>query len=146
MFEFCFAQCVCVCVCVRVCVRTLVCMLACMYGYMKLHQSVRFNANAIERCFTKYKLNKVFPLKVQCFHELELYNSGLSKISIHFIIHLLLFFFSSFGLCAHRTQSNADKFKKPTFVAFYDVDYTKNPKGTNYWRNRCVLSTWLAVY
>lgn len=42
----------------------------------------------------------------------------------------------SFGLCAHRTTSNADKFKKPTFVAFYDVDYTKNPKGTNYWRNR----------
>ncbi|OTF78585.1 hypothetical protein BLA29_011484, partial [Euroglyphus maynei] len=27
-------------------------------------------------------------------------------------------------------------FKPPTVVAFYDVDYVKNPKGTNYWRNR----------
>lgn len=41
-----------------------------------------------------------------------------------------------FGLCAHRTGSNADKFKKPTFVVFYKVDYEKDPKGTNYWRNR----------
>lgn len=40
------------------------------------------------------------------------------------------------GLCGHRTQSNAEKFKKPLVVAFYDVDYVKNEKGTNYWRNR----------
>ncbi|XP_076465020.1 protein disulfide-isomerase A3-like [Babylonia areolata] len=40
------------------------------------------------------------------------------------------------GLCAHRTMSNAGNFKKPTFVAFYDIDYGKNPKGSNYWRNR----------
>ena len=42
----------------------------------------------------------------------------------------------SFGLCGLRTMGNADKFKKPTFVVFYDVDYVKNPKGSNYWRNR----------
>ena len=24
-------------------------------------------------------------------------------------------------------------------VAYYDVDYLRNPKGTNYWRNRQVL-------
>jgi protein disulfide isomerase family A protein 3 len=40
------------------------------------------------------------------------------------------------GLCAERTQGNADNFAKPLVVAFYNVDYTKNPKGTNYWRNR----------
>ncbi|KAK6188932.1 hypothetical protein SNE40_005006 [Patella caerulea] len=40
------------------------------------------------------------------------------------------------GLCCHRTQDNADKLKKPLFVAYYDVDYIKNEKGTNYWRNR----------
>ncbi|KAK7008971.1 protein disulfide-isomerase A3 [Biomphalaria glabrata] len=40
------------------------------------------------------------------------------------------------GLCAERTQSNAANFGKPLFVAYYNVDYTKNPKGTNYWRNR----------
>ncbi|KAL8606439.1 hypothetical protein ACOMHN_015528 [Nucella lapillus] len=41
-----------------------------------------------------------------------------------------------FGLCAHRVPDNAGGFKKPTFVAFYGVDYVKNPKGSNYWRNR----------
>lgn len=40
------------------------------------------------------------------------------------------------GLCGHRTQGNADKFKKPLVIAYYDVDYDKNEKGTNYWRNR----------
>ncbi|XP_062595206.1 protein disulfide-isomerase A3-like [Saccostrea cucullata] len=40
------------------------------------------------------------------------------------------------GLCGHRTQGNAEKFKKPLVVAYYDVDYVKNEKGTNYWRNR----------
>lgn len=42
----------------------------------------------------------------------------------------------SIGLCAHRTPDNADKIKKPFIVAYYDVDYVKNVKGTNYWRNR----------
>ncbi|XP_052793206.1 protein disulfide-isomerase A3-like [Mya arenaria] len=43
---------------------------------------------------------------------------------------------NSQGLCGHRTTDNADKFSKPTVVAYYDVDYVKNVKGTNYWRNR----------
>ena len=40
------------------------------------------------------------------------------------------------GLVGHRTQENMGDFKPPMIVAFYDVDYVKNPKGTNYWRNR----------
>lgn len=40
------------------------------------------------------------------------------------------------GIVGVRTQSNMDDFKFPLVVAYYDVDYTKNPKGTNYWRNR----------
>lgn len=28
------------------------------------------------------------------------------------------------------------EFKNPLVVAYYSVDYVKNPKGTNYWRNR----------
>lgn len=43
---------------------------------------------------------------------------------------------ASLGLCAHRTPDNADRMGKPLVVAFYDVDYVKNVKGTNYWRNR----------
>ncbi|OWF46935.1 protein disulfide-isomerase A3-like [Mizuhopecten yessoensis] len=41
------------------------------------------------------------------------------------------------GLCGYRTKGNADSFtRKPLVVAYYDVDYKKNVKGTNYWRNR----------
>lgn len=40
------------------------------------------------------------------------------------------------GLCGHRTTSNQAQFKMPLVVAYYDVDYVKNTKGTNYWRNR----------
>ncbi|XP_005100751.1 protein disulfide-isomerase A3 isoform X2 [Aplysia californica] len=42
----------------------------------------------------------------------------------------------SLGLCGERTMSNAENFQKPLFVAYFNVDYVKNPKGTNYWRNR----------
>jgi len=40
------------------------------------------------------------------------------------------------GLVGVRSQSNVDDFKPPLVVVFYDVDYIRNPKGTNYWRNR----------
>ncbi|XP_029643538.1 protein disulfide-isomerase A3 [Octopus sinensis] len=43
---------------------------------------------------------------------------------------------TSIGLCGHRVQDNVNDFKKPLVVAFYAVDYVKNSKGTNYWRNR----------
>ncbi|CAM1154323.1 PDIA3 (predicted) [Pycnogonum litorale] len=45
---------------------------------------------------------------------------------------------NALGLCGHRTMENTGKFSssKPLVVAYYDVDYEKNPKGTNYWRNR----------
>ena len=57
---------------------------------------------------------------------------------------LFFFFFFSLGLCAHRTPDNADKLKKPFVVAYYGVDYVKDPKGTNYWRNRSVI--WLHTF
>lgn len=40
------------------------------------------------------------------------------------------------GKAGVRTQSNMDDFKPPVVLVYYDVDYVKNPKGTNYWRNR----------
>jgi len=40
------------------------------------------------------------------------------------------------GLAGHRTSGNSEQFKKPLVVAYYNVDYVKDPKGTNYWRNR----------
>ena len=47
-----------------------------------------------------------------------------------------MYFVSSFGLVGHRTVDNAAQFKEPIVVAYFGVDYVKNPKGTNYWRNR----------
>jgi len=43
------------------------------------------------------------------------------------------------------TDDNKDQLRgKDLLVAYYDVDYDKNPKGSNYWRNRLVfLKTFL---
>jgi len=43
-------------------------------------------------------------------------------------------------LVGHRTTSNAANFKGPLLTVYYDIDYQKNPKGSNYWRNR-ILKT-----
>lgn len=40
------------------------------------------------------------------------------------------------GLVGHRTRTAVQDFKNPLIVAYYAVDYVKNQKGTNYWRNR----------
>lgn len=42
----------------------------------------------------------------------------------------------SHGLVGHRKTDNRQDFSNPLIVAYYAVDYVKNPKGTNYWRNR----------
>jgi len=40
------------------------------------------------------------------------------------------------GLVGHRTPTNAADFVKPSVVVYYNVDYTRDTKGTNYIRNR----------
>jgi protein disulfide isomerase family A protein 3 len=40
------------------------------------------------------------------------------------------------GFAGHRTTDNQGQFKNPLVVAYYNVDYEKDVKGTNYWRNR----------
>jgi protein disulfide isomerase family A protein 3 len=36
-----------------------------------------------------------------------------------------------------RTPGNNFQFgMRPLFVVYYNVDYVKDPKGSNYWRNR----------
>lgn len=40
------------------------------------------------------------------------------------------------GLTGVRTRDTLNDFKNPLVVVYYVVDYAKNPKGTNYWRNR----------
>ena len=47
----------------------------------------------------------------------------------------------SFGICPHMTEDNKDLIQgKDLLVAYYDVDYEKNAKGSNYWRNRYVVA------
>nr|QMV80798.1 protein disulfide isomerase 7 [Clitoria ternatea] len=46
-----------------------------------------------------------------------------------------------FGLAGIRTRDNAPSFVNPLVVAYYSVDYVKNPKGTNYWRNRILKAS-----
>lgn len=40
------------------------------------------------------------------------------------------------GLVGVRSRDSMNDFGTPLVVAYYAVDYVKNPKGTNYWRNR----------
>lgn len=41
------------------------------------------------------------------------------------------------GLAGVRTQGNLFQFvQRPLVVVYYNVDYVKDPKGSNYWRNR----------
>jgi protein disulfide isomerase family A protein 3 len=49
----------------------------------------------------------------------------------HFLVH------DTVGLAGIRTQGNSFQFEqKPLVVVYYNVDYIKDPKGSNYWRNR----------
>lgn len=52
------------------------------------------------------------------------------------IIYLINFVFFSHGMVGVRTRDNHGDFKNPLVVSYYNVDYKKNPKGSNYWRNR----------
>ncbi len=42
------------------------------------------------------------------------------------------------GIVGHRTAANAQDFKKPLVVVVYNVDYVRDPKGSNYVRNRVI--------
>ena len=50
------------------------------------------------------------------------------------------------GLVGHRTTSNAAAFKGPLLTVYYNVDYQKDPKGSNYWRNRVLKVISLKVF
>lgn len=43
---------------------------------------------------------------------------------------------SKHGIVGHMTRDNQEDFKQPLCVVYFKVDYTRNKKGTNYWRNR----------
>uniref|UniRef100_A0A8D0CFK9 Protein disulfide isomerase family A, member 7 n=1 Tax=Scleropages formosus TaxID=113540 RepID=A0A8D0CFK9_SCLFO len=53
------------------------------------------------------------------------------------IFSSLCFKLCSFGICPHVTKENREKLKgRDLLTAYYDLDYVRDPKGSNYWRNR----------
>ena len=45
-----------------------------------------------------------------------------------------------FGLCPHLTPENRENLRgQDLLTAYFNVDYHRNIKGTNYWRNRLVV-------
>ncbi|XP_014351967.1 protein disulfide-isomerase A3-like [Latimeria chalumnae] len=45
-----------------------------------------------------------------------------------------------FGICPHMTPDNKEELgKRDILVAYYNVDFVRDPKGTNYWRNRLMM-------
>ncbi|XP_063041035.1 protein disulfide-isomerase A3-like [Engraulis encrasicolus] len=42
-----------------------------------------------------------------------------------------------FGMCPHMTPENKERLRqRDLLTAYYDLDYRRNPRGSNYWRNR----------
>ena len=68
------------------------------------------------------KSNHTFKIKCTLIL-ISLSNSGISSRSSH-------------GLVGHRTPSNLADYSRPTVVVYYNVDYVRDTKGTNYVRNR----------
>lgn len=86
-----------------------------------LDEQVRVNSNNVLVVRPKTSVNKFEPSIVAFPGDGDL--TDFIKKSYH-------------GLVGQRTQNNNEDFKSPLVVVYYDVDYVKNPKGTNYWRNR----------
>ncbi len=42
------------------------------------------------------------------------------------------------GVAGHRTAGNAQDFRNPLVVVYFNVDYVRDVKGSNYVRNRVI--------
>ncbi|XP_015599675.1 protein disulfide-isomerase A3 [Cephus cinctus] len=103
----------------------------------KLREKVRFAHTSAKALLEKegYKNNIVLYRPKILHNKFEassvVHKGGDSISEVHdFILN------NYFGIVGVRTRDNSADFKNPLVVAYYNVDYVKNPKGTNYWRNR----------
>jgi len=103
----------------------------------KLRESVSFAHTFSKEILDKYGFSddivlyrpKIFQSK---FEPKEVkYSGSANKDEIHDFVKD-----NYHGLVGHRTHDNHEDFKTPHVVVYFDVDYVKNVKGTNYWRNR----------
>lgn len=103
----------------------------------KMRETVRFAIAEDDAILTKYKYSDVIvlfrPKHLQSKFEdaVIVYDGSVDKSTISTWVKL-----QYHGLCGHRTSDNVKDFAPPLIVGYYDVDYVKNVKGTNYWRNR----------
>ncbi|XP_039622871.1 protein disulfide isomerase family A, member 7 [Polypterus senegalus] len=60
------------------------------------------------------------------------YSDSISTSSIRSFINENIF-----GMCPHMTSGNKEQLmRRDILLVFYNIDYVRNPKGSNYWRNR----------
>jgi len=103
----------------------------------KLRESVRFGVSTASEVLEKYgytdKIVLFRPKHLSNKFEADfaVYDGAATKEAINTWIED-----NYHGLVGHRNTDNSAQFKKPLVVAYFGVDYVKNPKGTNYWRNR----------
>jgi len=103
-----------------------------------LRESVRFGHSAAEEVLAKYEqaantivLFRPAHMKNKFEPAFVVYEGAEDKKAIKTFIKK-----NFHGLVGHRTTDTAPDFASPLVVAYYSVDYQKNIKGTNYWRNR----------
>nr|CAH0100437.1 unnamed protein product [Daphnia galeata] len=103
----------------------------------KLRESVRFAVTSNKDVLEKYGYsNNIVLFRPKHLHnkfepDFIVYEGAATKEAINTFVEK-----NFFGLVGHRSVDNAAQFKDPIVVAYFGVDYVKNPKGTNYWRNR----------
>uniref|UniRef100_A0A170Z0I6 Protein disulfide-isomerase n=1 Tax=Triatoma infestans TaxID=30076 RepID=A0A170Z0I6_TRIIF len=104
----------------------------------KLREKFRFALASNEELFKEHNLKEdaIILFRPQHLHnKFEpsqlIYDGAIKKDSLE---QWLLA--NQHGLVDHRLRDTVDEFKNPLIVAYYKVDYVRNAKGTNYWRNR----------
>lgn len=103
----------------------------------KLRESVRFGVATKQEILDKYGYtDKIVLFRPKHLHNkfepnLVVYEGSANKEALNTWVEK-----NYHGLVGHRSVDNAAQFKQPLVVAYYGVDYVKNTKGTNYWRNR----------
>nr|SVE73479.1 EOG090X0438 [Daphnia atkinsoni] len=103
----------------------------------KLRESVKFGVSSNKDVLAKYGYSdNVVLFRPKHLHnkfepDFVIFDGAATKEAINAWVEK-----NFFGLVGHRSVDNAAQFKDPIVVAYFGVDYVKNPKGTNYWRNR----------
>ncbi|XP_055689343.1 protein disulfide-isomerase A3 [Lutzomyia longipalpis] len=102
----------------------------------KMREKLRFGHTSVPALLEKYgEKDAVFLFRASNLHNkfeesfLKFDGDDVGQLT-HFVRKNL------HGLVGHRTRDSVQEFHNPLIVAYFNVDYTKNAKGTNYWRNR----------